>query len=701
MFSFFVPVSKVQKDRRIIRETDMRMAKYSRRGLIVNFIAFLICLYGGQFLDQNRELTIVLTIGLLLVTFLRGVFLFRFDQIYPRAPGKWRTRYFYATLLGAFWWSVIMVSITVVLEMQHEAPLFWLYTVVFFSTTAHAFAPYHKFLSVYQFIGQIPAAIAAVLLGTEQGYLYGGLLMVFYLVLNHQCRLMSENYWERLEVSYALSRKTVSLEEEKKDTRASARLNLDFLEYLVADFGKMLENSPGKQLDEQNALYKSIKRFKRILGKELKLKNRVFNIRHEIQSIVADYVDTAEKKGIKIEASLSPTLPMRLRGDPKRLGGIVQNLVEMNLDGMQSGLLLIEAEFVREYETAGELYISVSTHCDKQRSLFFLEKNVVDTPSEENLAFAVSQALAELMEGSIERIDIPRQGVCYRFNARLDIADVSGQLDFHRNAYSGRTVLLVNTHAVIVDLKRQALEALGFAVITETQYERALSLVAGNAKLERPIEAVIYYFEGEGEEALAFHKSLKENKELGSIKEVLAVSAAQKIKLLQQLKPITFPLFTVNKPVGLFELESTFHRVWAERGGESEQLEFIHFPNVCRVHVLAESETHSEALAQLKDHPQLVFARFSNAEDLLNAMEEKPDVILLDVSDRDAAREVVNELRKFELKASPETLTPILGYTDEAQETCSFYDLGIDDRVELSASSEELISLLHYWGTLH
>lgn len=701
MFSFFVPVSKVQKDRRIIRETDMRMAKYSRRGLIVNFIAFLICLYGGQFLDQNRELTIVLTIGLLLVTFLRGIFLFRFDQIYPRAPGKWRDRYFYATLLGAFWWSVIMVSITIVLEMQHEAPLFWLYTVVFFSTTAHAFAPYHKFLAVYQFVGQMPAAIAALFLGTTQGYLYGGLLMVFYLVLNHQCRLMSENYWERLEAAYAFSRKTVSLEEEKKDTRASARLNLDFLDYLVADFDKMLKRSTGYEYEQQNHLFKNIKRFKSILAKELKLKNRVFNIRHEIQSIVADYVDTAEAKGIRIETSLSPTLPMRLRGDPKRLGGVVQNLLEINLHSMQSGLLLVEAEFVREYETAGELYISVSMHCDKQRSLFFRDKTVVDSSSEENLSYAVSQALAELMEGGIERIDIPRQGVSYRFNAKLDIADLAGQLDFHRNSYSGHAVLLVSPHAVIVDIKRQALEALGFTVITETQYERALSIIAGNARLEKPIEAVIYYFEGEGEEALAFHKELKQNKELTSIKQIIAVSDAQKTKLQRRFKADKTPVFMVNKPVGLFEFESTFHRAYAELAMKGEHLEFTHFPTPCRVHIASESHANTTSLTKLLDHPQLKLASFNNREALLESLQEKPDVILLDVSDRAQARSILNEVRKYELRTNPETLTPVLGFTDEAQETCSLYDIGIDDRVELTNSSVELVSLIHYWGTLH
>src|SRR5690606_24006227 len=138
-------------------------AKYSRRGLVFNFLAYLACLTGGKYVQENWDMTLILTAGLLLITLIRGVFLFRFDQLYPRAPAKWRTHYFIATLTGAFWWGVILFNITLELEMQYEAPLLWLYTVVFFSTTAHAFAPFQKFLAYYQFLGLIPAAVAAIL----------------------------------------------------------------------------------------------------------------------------------------------------------------------------------------------------------------------------------------------------------------------------------------------------------------------------------------------------------------------------------------------------------------------------------------------------------------------------------------------------------------------------------------------------------
>src|SRR5690554_2139548 len=101
ILKLFEPQSKVQKDRQIIRDTDIRMAKYGRRGLISNVLVYTLCLLVEQnFIQQYQPLAIVLTLGLILTTAVRGYLLFRMDTIYPRAPGSWRNKYFLATLVG-------------------------------------------------------------------------------------------------------------------------------------------------------------------------------------------------------------------------------------------------------------------------------------------------------------------------------------------------------------------------------------------------------------------------------------------------------------------------------------------------------------------------------------------------------------------------------------------------------------------------
>ena len=707
MIKFFEPVSKVQKDRKIMRVTDNRMAKYSRRGLVFNFFAYLACLTGGKYVQENWDMTLILTAGLLVITLIRGFFLFRFDQLYPRAPAKWRTYYFIATLTGAFWWGVILFNITLELEMQYEAPLLWLYTVVFFSTTAHAFAPFQKFLAYYQFLGLMPAAVAAILVANYTGYLYGTLLLVFFLVLSHQCRLMSESYWEGLEASYALSRKTRSLEEEKKDTRASVKLSTEFLRHLQSDLLKIVENKSGSS-DSINeaifAMFDQVNDFNHLLSKELQLEKRVFNVRHELQHLVAEFVDGAEGRGVYVETSLSPTLPMRLKGDAMRFAQIIKNMLELIFRDMETGAVMVEVEFLREYEKAGEIFINMSRISDSHKKRFFIRDQLQN--AKPNMAFVVSKGLAELMDGNLEIVDLANHGSQIRFSAKMELTNVSSRLDFHRNSFEGHSVLLIHNNARIVDVKRQELESLGFKVITETQFRRAVQVLLNSYRSEKPIESVLYSFEFGHEEPLEFHLQLTEHTELRYVHQLIAASRLQQTQLEDLGFKISKRVHLVDKPTGLFELESAFHEMYgidpegnaqpAGTGyGLGRELDLIMFSQ--------HDNTEGKIRQKLKELSfKMTFV--SDKKQLLDAIKVGiPDVILLDCESNDDMMDIVSLIRTFEIDQVVDGFVPILGLGSTSLLTggVSIYEVGLDDYVEVSNEHKKLSSIVKYWATLH
>lgn len=718
MFQFFVPITKVQKDRLVMRETDARVAKYSRRGIVFNFIAYLICFIGGTFVQEFPTYTLVLTVGLLCVTLLRGFFLFRFEQLYPRAPAKWRNQYFAATLLGSMWWAAIMVSVTYKLQMNHEAPLFWLYTVVFFSTTAHAFAPYQKFLTYYQFFGLVPAALAALSLGSVNGVIYGALLLVFYLVLNHQCRMISETYWERLEATYALARKTRSVEEEKRDTRASVKLNKEFLNFLRDDLQKIVtldqtaaENaghSGDITLNKQRRnitlslerIFDNVDNFTGTLTKELTLSQNVFNIRHELQHIIAEYVDECEGKGIQIESALSPNLPMRLKGDASKLAQVLKSLLNLCIKDMPSGLVLVEVEFLREYETAGELYITISRLLEVQKKLFFLEDS--NNAAKLDLSFSSARAIAEYMEGGIETSDIPGEGQRFRFSAKLEIAEALGQLDFHKNYFSGHSVLLVHGNARIVDLKRQELDSLGFNVITETQYKRAYQTLENSYKNGKPIESVLYYVEHDSEDFVEFNNNINAHSDLKNTHQ-LVVSTQQQHALLAGMGFVDHDnVCYVNKPAGLFELESSFQVAYKNKGEDGEIIPKKQA--LQRFTILAYSK-NTKADAELRNRLQgkncdlVLVTTIETLEEQFSQL--KPSVVLIDCDDSTDVSLLVDRIREKEIKDEVETFTPIVGMsTSKTSFESSVYEIGFDDYINLSDRRRSLRATIKYWITL-
>ena len=359
---------------------------------------------------------------------------------------------------------------------------------------------------------------------------------------------------------------------------------------------------------------------------------------------------------------------------------------------------------MREYEHAGELYITVSTICHKNKGLFSARNESMPAVTLENLDYVVSEGLAEIMDGSIEKVEVPGQGVRYRFNAKMEVADLAGQLDFHRNYFSGHTVLLVHSNASVVDIKRQELEALGFTVVTETQYKRAVNVLANNSKLKAPIEAVVYYYEGDGKEALDFCNTLSSG-DLSFVRQIIAVSANQKNTFYRQLGEQSENVFMVDKPVGLFELESTFHVVF---GDISEALEISRRQIAaadgaeCVIHCFSESTGANKFVSKkLKSH-DIKVCTYTNEQALLESLSARPDVVLVDLADVKVLRKLVKDLRENEKAGGAETLIPVLGLAaGEDGDTKAVYELGLDDNVDLHKAEKSAIDTIRYWATLH
>lgn len=709
MFQFFLPASKVQKDRRIMRETDARLAKYSRRGVIFNFFAFLLIVGHGQFTQENPKLMAVLTAGILLNTIFRAFYLFRFDALYPRAPTKWRNHYFFATLIGAIWWGVILVSVSLQLRLEAEAPLLWLYTVIFFSSTAHAFAPYQKFLSYYQFFGLVPASAAAFFIGGVNGYIYGTVLIVFYLVLTHQCRLMSENYWERLEATYALARKTLSMEEEKRDTRENVKLNEEFMKHLNYDIDRFIahiESDSTRDAEtfkqhirsELDELHNNISDFSGVLSKELLLEQNIFNIRHEIQHLVAEFIDAAERRHVQIETSLSPNLPMRLKGDASRLAQVIRALLDIMLDGVERCIIVVEVEFLREYEMAGELYVSVTRTFDKSKGLFATQAKQQSLKG--TLGLVVAKGLAELMNGSIEQNEVLEEEQQFRFNAKIDLAEQAGQLDFHKDSFSGKNVLLVHNHPRIVDIKRQELDALGFNVFTETQYKRAVQTLQNSYKFQSPIESVIFYSEPDVDAVITFCETLRETEELKYTKKIAAATRQQQSDLQRSGFDESHGFYFVDKPTGLFEIESLFHHLYKE----DDAVDTATVTPNCNV-ILFSKE--AEAVTKLGEKIETICGDITVLESpaALSDTLKQADaatLLMIDCDTDDDVSEVVHVIRAQEQAAAAESYMPIIGFSRSRVSFEDYaYELGLDDYIDLTHNPKKTLkSTLAYWSTL-
>lgn len=706
MFSFYEAQSKVQKDRQLMRETDVRMAKYSRRGIVTNVLIYLLCLASGEFKEIQYNLSIVLTIGLLLTTLLRGYFLYRFESIYPRAPNRWRNIYFSVTLLGAVWWGIITSSMTVALELQHEAPLIWLYTGVFFATTAHAFAPYGRFLTYYQLIGLVPLAISAFFVGELISLVSGVVMLFFCWILNHQSRTMTENYWDRLEANYILARKTETLEEEKRGTRATVQLNQEYMGLLRNELKGLLEtrrkprdgSSESSEQASNNRprllqLFNNVNDFYQVLTKELVIHNRVFNLRHLLQNLVAQYVNPAQARSILLDSSLSSHLPMRMYGDVERFSQVVNILLNVIINQSEGCQILLEAEFTRDQEREGELHLTLSRQTLAAKKLFF--QDLTDESIQLNLDLALAKGLADALGGNLDLAEGGNagEGVQLRFRLRMTMAEYEAQMVFQRPQFRGKRVLLQHPNPRLLDIKRHELDAMGFVVFTETQLKKAFSRLEESIGQGQALDAIIYYLEADDTDTIEFAEAILARSDLKFIKQLALVSATSlNSPALASLRSAA-NFHTILRPAGIFELEIHLQPLISKIA--QGDVAFI-TPEV----LLYNPDKKNVAIKQWLNQFAVV-NEVQTLDSLFETINAQPPLIIACVLDvLGMSEQMLLQLRTFERDRQQEFFIPVIGI-GSADQAYSAYQMGVDHFLNKDDSGHTQVHELIYWRDVY
>ncbi len=587
-------------------ETDSRMAKYSRRGLILSFCAYVLCLAFGEFFEAAKEKAVVLGAGLLLLTLYRGYYLFRFDALYARGPAAWRNRYFFASFIGAGWWSVILVSITLELGMTAETPIIWLYTVVFGSSVASAFAPYSRFLTAYLAFSQLPVALAAMVLGTMEGYLYGFMMVVFYFTLSHQARGTSRTYWQSLEANMALQQKAKSLEEVNLGSRAAMDFKDEFLSNLSHEFRTSLndvlgaltllgnsnlnaeqqelltlaENASERQLD----LADNVMDYSRIAAKDLVLDVAVFNLPRHMENLVEEVAVEAYQHGIEVHFQFSDELPSRVKGDAIRFSKVFGYLFSHAVQNSEHSELLITADFKYDKNQRGELKVlitdSLLAESEPPRPQDEpIENDTVEETTEGGVALSICRGLAECMGGSINIDTEAGRGVELRLSICFDIADQKPWQLNNLPKLKGKRVLLVSPPARSDESLLAELGRWGMRVEQVSDPEKALIRLDDGLDSEHPFDGVVLWAPVNDIGILDISKKMAEDPNHCKLQQVLALSP-----LLRHLDAVRdhlnqhTQLRIISKPLLPQRLHDAFVSLWfaTEQSlkGRNSHLEF-------------------------------------------------------------------------------------------------------------------------------
>jgi two-component system, sensor histidine kinase RetS len=722
MFHFFIPQNKVQKDRAIMRDTDARVAKYSRRGLILNFIVFVLCLAFGNFQQKEHDTAIVLVTGLLLVTLWRAYFLFRFDTLYARAPARWRNQYFLASCIGAGWWSVILVTLTWHLGMENETMVMWLYSVVFYSSVANVFAPYRRFLIIYLAIGQIPAAITAILLGDVEGVLYGCIMLMFFYMLTHQGKVTCNTYWERLEANLALRERAYGLEKERASSQAQMELKNEFLVNLGQEFRSSISDvlttlslvdesqlsehhrelltmstkAAGRQID----LVNNVVDFSKITTKTLMLDEVEFDLRRVLEKFVQDYSLDAHQQGVELFYMFDSSLPARARGDVARLNQILSTLLNYALKAPSIEQIFIEAKFQQSQDDLGNLQMIISNNISGGSS--------VEEESEthmQGIGLSICKGLAECMGGSLHI----REG---KNRTHRIFMNVELQVVSHEETRLGAEHKLANKGIVLVDLPEvngnalaDEIKAWGMNVWMVSGQEAAINKLTELTKI-KAVDAVLVYTRLTNMNGLAISREIAAHKNLADLPQIMAMSSLQSDTTEMRLHLRSYPLVSIiEKPIirrRLYELMLQKLLFSVSENNHSFSDEQNSLGNAVMPKILLVQDHRVEQMvmsAMLKKMGCQVHIVSQGMEAVQILESEKFDLLFMDYDMREreslSATQKIRERERDTLVKHIPIIAVTSSYSDEDQTAC--VASGMDDALAKPIRYEDLEAKLRRW----
>jgi CheY-like chemotaxis protein/signal transduction histidine kinase len=558
----------------------MRLVAYSQKGIFLSVFAFGLTVWIGDQHVNNPLVTAILSIGLVVITLIRAYFLFRFESIYPKGPTQWRNIFFFMTFVGSAWWGIVLATMTWVNGLEEEVPILWLYTVGFFAGSLYVIGPFKQFLRFYMAVAFLPCSIAAILLFDPITALYGVIMIMMYFLLYHQGEIIGDNYWDKLQATYDLLKKTKTLEAEKISTQStlnesdvifsnitreltasmqeiSSSLTLLKEADLPVDSAKLLMLTQQKN-QQQLTLLRNIAEIKNITQKQVLLDSDVIDLRYHAEKSLCSVSNIAHQKGTELYSFFSTGFPLKVRGDAERVQQLVSNLVSSACQYCEGGELLIDFKYQQE-ANVGVFRVSITNQNADKQVLPLEELHRLFSPRDAQdahigLSLAVVKGLSACM-GGFANVHYKKDGALV-FWASAELPTISMETVEKQtlvSALSDKRVLLYQVPELMVDVYSSTLHNWGLNIDVAYDKQTALSMLhaAGVSRdKNKEYDLIVFYTQLDDREAIEFSDELSQQKLTENIPQILFISQLQsKTKQVQEHLQRYDHIRAVYKPI--------------------------------------------------------------------------------------------------------------------------------------------------------
>ncbi|MBF0527349.1 MAG: GAF domain-containing protein, partial [Deltaproteobacteria bacterium] len=258
--------------------------------------------------------------------------------------------------------------------------------------------------------------------------------------------------------------------------------------------------------------------YSKIEAGRLDLEDTEFNLEDILENVANLFSAKAEEQGLEIFFEVKPDVPLNLRGDPLRLGQVLNNLVGNAVKFTRQGEIHIKTELLGKFQNQVLLNFSVRDTgiglAGDQLERLFLPFTQADGGTTRKfggtgLGLAISRRIVELMGGAIKVKSALDQGSTFNFTVLLHLGRAipakRGPLDL-----KPKTVLVVDDVETSLLILKDILRSWSFEVVTARSGAEALEK-ASEARLKgKPFELYLLDWKMPGLDGLDVARYIQE-----------------------------------------------------------------------------------------------------------------------------------------------------------------------------------------------
>ncbi len=320
------------------------------------------------------------------------------------------------------------------------------------------------------------------------------------------------------------------------------------------------------------AVINDILDFSKIEAGKLDIEETDFKLDDVITSVTTVTAQKAHDKGLEFLASISPTVPQFLIGDPLRLGQILTNLVNNAVKFTERGEVRLIAEIQEHTGDKCQLKFSVQDTglgmTKEQASRLFQPFTQADMSTTRKhggtgLGLTISRRLTELMGGQIWLESEPGKGSTFSFTAWLGIGEQKDSGKIVPEKLESLKVLVVDDNIAACEIIQESLRNIVERVESVESGQTAIAAIK-QMDSDQPFDIVFMDWRMPVMDGLQAARLIKSDETLQHQPAIVLVTAFGREEVREEAEHLHLDGFLL-KPVTKSMLVDTLVNIFAEK----------------------------------------------------------------------------------------------------------------------------------------